>query len=175
MSQPSALIHVCPLGHVDAAIDRLSASHLVTLINSSLMITTPAPIPGANHLRIAINDIAEPQVGLTHPQTDHLEALIGFVREWDQTAPLVMHCWAGISRSTAGAFITLCALNPEASEAEIARRIREASATASPNRLMVEIADLMLDRGGRMVRALNGIGPAEPAMEGIPFSLPARL
>jgi predicted protein tyrosine phosphatase len=151
------------------------ASHLVTIINQQSMIETPAPILRERHLRIAVNDIAQPIEGLIHPAAHHIEELIGFVTRWDRTAPMLFHCLAGISRSTAGCFITLCALNPDAPELELARRLRRASPTASPNRLMVELADDALGRRGRMVDALDEIGPGAIAAEGRAFSLPATF
>ena len=71
---------------------------------------------------------------------------------------MVIHCWAGISRSTAAALISLCALNPRCAEHLIARRLREASPTAYPNRLMIRLADAALGRKGRMVAAVEAIG-----------------
>ena len=71
---------------------------------------------------------------------------------------MVVHCWAGISRSTAAAFTSLCAINPDAPEELIAQRLREASLTAYPNRLMVRLADDALGRHGRMVHAVERMG-----------------
>ena len=90
---------------------------------------------------------------------------------WDRRAPIVMHCYAGISRSTAGAFITACALNPARDEAGIARAIRGSSATAMPNVMLVGHADRILGRKGRMIAAVEALGPGKPALEGEPFRL----
>ena len=46
--------------------------------------------------------------------------MIRFVETWDGQTPMLIHCWAGISRSTASAFITACLHNPDADEEEIA-------------------------------------------------------
>jgi predicted protein tyrosine phosphatase len=82
-----------------------------------------------------------------------------------------VHCYAGISRSTAGAFITACALNPKRSEESIARAIRSFSPTAQPNIRLVSLADDILRRGGRMTDAIRAIGPGRAAYEGHPFRL----
>ena len=82
---------------------------------------------------------------------------------------MVIHCYAGVSRSTASAFAAACLLNPHRDEMEIARKIRAASPIASPNRLIVSLADKALGRDGRMIRALENIGPATMMVEGIPF------
>src|SRR5262249_38174958 len=77
--------------------------------------------------------------------------------------PLVVHCYAGISRSTAGAYVAACALNPRRDELAIARQLRRASATATPNSRFVALADRMLCREGRMVAAIDAIGPGTMA------------
>jgi predicted protein tyrosine phosphatase len=82
-----------------------------------------------------------------------------------------VHCYAGISRSTAGAFIAACALNPRRDETAIARHIRAASPTAIPNIRLVTLADAILGRQGRMVEAVRAIGPGLSAYEGVPFRL----
>ena len=82
-----------------------------------------------------------------------------------------MQCYAGISRSTAAAYIAACALAPERDEAEVARALRDASPSATPNALFVAIADRMLGRGGRMVAAIAEIGRGADAFEGEPFRL----
>jgi predicted protein tyrosine phosphatase len=84
---------------------------------------------------------------------------------------MVVHCYAGISRSTAGAFVAACALNPKRDELQIAQTIRRASRTAQPNARIVSLADAILGRGGRMVRAVETIGPGAGAYEGEPFRL----
>jgi predicted protein tyrosine phosphatase len=113
-------------------------------------------------------------MGLVLPCEDHVETLVRFTLDWDRQAPLLIHCWAGISRSTAAAFITLCALNPEADEFDLARILRLASATASPNKRLVSLGDAVLARSGRMVAAIEEIGRGEFAEEGQVFTLPAR-
>ena len=118
---------------------------------------------------MSFDDITEPMDGFVMPSEEHVAQVLAFVRSWDRGAPLVIHCWAGVSRSTASAFAAACALNPHREEIEIARQIRAASAIASPNRLIVTLADRALGREGRMVRALDEIGPASMMVEGVPF------
>jgi predicted protein tyrosine phosphatase len=84
----------------------------------------------------------------------------------------VIHCWAGVSRSTAAAFITACALAPERPEAEIADALRAASPMATPNARLVAVADEMLGREGRMIAAVGRIGRgADVTFENEPFEL----
>jgi predicted protein tyrosine phosphatase len=167
-------IFVAPLSLVETTVADARVSHLVTLINGETLIDTPASISESRHLRLSMNDICEPRDGLVVPCEDHVADLIQFAIDWDQRAPLLIHCWAGISRSTAAAFISLCALNPDTDEHALARALRRASPTAYPNRRLVKLADQVLARQGRMSAAVELIGRGQLAEEGQVFSLPAR-
>ncbi len=173
-AMPPETIYVAPLSCIAGTIAEAQPSHLVTLINGDTLVATPPTIPPDRHLRLAMNDICEPSPGLVLPCETHVADLVNFALEWDRRAPLLIHCWAGISRSTAAAFITLCALNPEASEHALAQALRQASPTAYPNRRLVQLGDDALGRAGRMLAAVEAIGRGEYADEGQVFALPAR-
>ena len=165
------LIHVCPLSQVPAAVAALNASHLVSLLDHDTPVPTPPSIVPENHLFIGVHDICNPVEGLRHPCEEHVEQLLDFVRAWPRRQAIVIHCYAGISRSTAAAFTTACLVQPERSERDIARALRAASPTATPNARIVALADRALGRGGRMIEAVAEIGRGVTAYEGVPFSL----
>ena len=152
-----------------------SASHLVSLINGQMMPDTPQSLEKKNHLRLSMNDIEEPVEGLVSPSALHVERLVTFIRQWDRSMPLVIHCWAGVSRSTAAAFIALCDLNSAESETRIAQLLRERSPTAAPNQLLISYADQYLERSGRMIQAIELIGRGQVASHNVPFSTPSIL
>jgi predicted protein tyrosine phosphatase len=164
-------IHVCPLSLVSETVAGSGADRLITLINAATPVVRPASIPPERHLLIAVNDIVEPMEGLTAPSLEHVSALLEFGQAWDRRQPLVVHCYAGISRSTAAAFILVCALAPQRREGEIARALRSASPFAYPNRLLVSIADTVLGRDGRMIAAIDEIGIGTMAEQSVPFHL----
>ncbi|MGH6726982.1 MAG: tyrosine phosphatase family protein [Pseudolabrys sp.] len=165
------MIHVCSLARLHATVDETGARHIVTLLRLTDRVERPRHIAPENHLVLAVDDISFPIDGYTAPADEHVQRLIDFVGKWDQAAPMVVHCFAGISRSTAGAFVAACALNPARNEQQIAWDIRRASRTAQPNARIVSIADRLLGRDGRMVRAIETIGLGDPAPEGDPFRL----
>lgn len=171
----SSRVHVCPLSAVPDVVAGCAASHLLTCLKDHVLIDTPTAIAPGNHMRLHIDDIAQPMEGKVAPDAGHVGQLLDFAATWDRRGPLVIHCWAGISRSTAAAVITLSALNPDAPEVLIARLLREASPTAYPNRLMIQLGDAALGRGGRLISAVESIGRGEVATEAVPFSLPADL
>lgn len=165
------MIHVCSLARLHDTVSQTGARHIVTLIKDVSLVRRPQAILENNHLLLDMDDISAPIDGYVLPASEHVERLIGFVTGWDRDAPLVVHCYAGISRSTAGAFIAACALNPQRDERIIARAIRASSPTAQPNLRLVSLADEMLGRRGRMIAAVDAIGPGQSAYEGVPFRL----
>ncbi|MFA6967171.1 tyrosine phosphatase family protein [Bosea sp. (in: a-proteobacteria)] len=164
-------LHVSPLSKLHDTVRAVRPSHLVTLINVGTVVERPSGITEANHLFLGMSDISAPMDGHVVPAEAHVERFLAFIREWDRAAPLVIHCWAGISRSTAAAYIAACALGPNRDEAEIAEDLRLVSPSATPNARLVAIADCMLRRDGRMSTAIERIGRGADAFEGAPFSL----
>lgn len=165
------MIHVCSLAKLHDTVRLTGARHVVTLIKDVSLVHRPATITAENHLLLDMDDITDPIEGYVLPGEQHVADLIGFVRRWDRATPLVVHCYAGISRSTAGAFVTACALDPARNEFAVARALRLASPTAFPNLRIVRLADHILKRNGRMVQAIEAIGRGDPAHHAEPFHL----
>ena len=166
----SAIV-VCPSRGLPRPSLPTGPTHIVTLVNDGTLFARPPVVPAANHLHVAVHDIIEPLDGMVCPTEAHVGAYLEFVRRWDQQAPIIVHCFAGISRSTAAAFSAFCAERPDADEEEIALRLRQRSPEATPNARLVAIADEMLGRSGRMVRAIGKIGRGVDAYEGSVFAL----
>lgn len=154
------MILICPLDAMKSAIAVHKPSHLVSLLAEEMMIDTPESINPNLHLKLSLNDIAAPDDTLVAPAHHHITRLIEFVNVWDQKNPILIHCWIGISRSTSAAFITLCALNKNKSEGDLAQLLRRLAPHAAPNPLMVNLADDILERRGRMSTAIERLPPA---------------
>jgi predicted protein tyrosine phosphatase len=165
------MIHVCSLAKLHETIARTGARHVVSLLASDDNLTRPATIEPENHLWLQLHDITAPQDGFVAPQARHVEQLIAFVQRWPRETALVIHCYAGVSRSSAAAFVAACALSPASEEKTIAVALRRASPTATPNIRIIAIADELLARRGRMVSAVQAIGAGIVLPEALPFRL----
>jgi len=163
---------VTPLSSLAAALDAHAPSHLVSLLSPENMIETPSGFPPAMHLKLGINDIVDPKQGTVPPAREHVDTLLAFSRDWDAKKPLLIHCWAGISRSMASAYTILCDRLGPGSEIQIARAMRTRAPHAQPNRLLVQHADEALGRGGKMLLALDHMGPAQLLQEGVTTIFP---
>ena len=165
------MIVVCPLHKVGSVVEDHAPSHAISLLGSDHEMPSIPSLAPDNHLKLSFNDISAPMDGYVPPGQADVETLVEFVRGWDPASPMLIHCWAGVSRSTAGAFITQCVVAPDADELDLAKRLRTASPSATPNKLMVAFADDLLGRKGRMIDAVAIIGRGADAWEGNVFQL----
>ena len=169
-----AYLVVSPLSKLAETAIRYQPRELITLMNKGTPMECPAMIAENRHYFLEFNDINEPQEGLIAPSETEIYKLLEIAKNWNRSYPLLINCYMGISRSTAAAFVIACALEQKKTEAAIARLLRKNSPTATPNKLMVELADKILDRGGRMSSAIFDIGRGAEAFEGTPFILPVE-
>ena len=137
----------------------LTPGHLVSLVEPTLQPPTPVGFDAARHLRVAVHDIVEAEDGHILPDVAHVEELIRFVRGWRGEQALLVHCVAGISRSTAAALIALAVSRP-GDEHRAAARLRRAAPHAHPNRRLIALADKLLNADGRLIAARDAMGPA---------------
>ncbi|MBV8681403.1 MAG: hypothetical protein JO111_00915 [Caulobacteraceae bacterium] len=163
---------VCPHADVADCIAAEAPARLISLCSAE----GPEPLAwtGGPQLILRFHDIEEPRPDFVAPDAAAIDRLLAFGADWREEGPLLVHCWFGISRSTAAAFILLCAADPDRPETQIAQSLRDAAPEASPNRLMVALADERLRRGGRMRQAIADIGRGRLASTGRPFVLPVN-
>ena len=165
-------ILVTPLSSLEDAIQSHRPSHIITLLSPEHMIETPKGFDPERHLKLGVNDVADPSAGENPPTRVHIDRLLAFGRQWDASRPMLIHCWAGVSRSMASAYTLLCDRLGPGREVEIALAIRRRASHAHPNLLLVRHADEALARDGRMVAALKVMGPPLVVTEGVTTALP---
>lgn len=163
------MIIVCGLNAAQMQIDLHGAKSVIGILGPES--AHPDYTGIENHLKLTFNDINVDTQGLISPGEQDAKRLVKFIENWDQKQPMLIHCWAGISRSTASAFVALCVLRPDENENELAAELRTASPSATPNRLIVSQVDALLGRKGKMLKAVEAIGRGENAYEGRPFIL----
>jgi len=166
-------IVVSPLSRIGEMAVRHKAREMVTLIAKEQAFHRPAVIAAERHLTLQMNDIAfKGNDTLIAPDDAHVLRLIEFAHAWDQSAPLLIHCWMGISRSPAAAIVVALALYPDQDERDLAARLRAVSPYATPNTRIIEIGDRLLQRNGKLVAAIKSIGRGADTDGNVPFVLP---
>lgn len=165
------MIYVCPLSKVDETLAQVGAIRLISLLSEGTFMERPSAVADGNHLLINMHDIAEAQDGMTLPGEEHVRRVLDFAKDWDQQQPLLINCYAGVSRSTASAYMIAAARAPDRDEAELAQTLRQLSPTATPNPRIIALADKILGRQGRMISAIASIGRGVDCYQGVPFGL----
>ena len=165
-------IVVAPLSRIAEMAVRHKSREMVSLIAEGQDFHRPAVIAAERHLKLKMNDISFAGTGnLIASQEAHVREIIDFALSWDRAAPLLIHCWMGVSRSPAAALIASLAVSPDEADDILAKRLRAASPYATPNTRLIEIGDALLGRGGALVRAVKAIGRGADADGNAPFTL----
>lgn len=165
------MIHVSSLGGLADVAASLQSFDLLTLLSPTLKEHDWSAVAKARHLHLKFHDIVELTPELIAPDAEVMQAILDFGRDSADERPLLIHCWAGISRSSAAACAIACDRNP-GYEIAIADELRRRAPYVTPNSLMIRLADEQLGRGGRMIEAIARIGRGADAFEGAPYQLP---
>lgn len=152
-------ITVCGLEELHGHCER-GVSHVLSIMDPDL---APPPVFGAfgEHVRLDLrfDDVIEVGQGKQAPQREHVEAILGFGRDLlaegrdGSGAHLLVHCHAGVSRSTAAMALILAQARPDRSPAAAMAEVARIRPQAWPNLRIIEMGDAMLGLQGGMVTA----------------------
>jgi predicted protein tyrosine phosphatase len=157
--KPFALtdLTVCGLDELDGQSGR-GVTHVLSILDPGW------PDPAAfrtfdAHARVTFrfHDAIEPGPGIVLPRKSDVEAILAFGREAGGERHLLIHCHAGISRSTAAMLMILAEAHPQETEGAVVERLLSIRPQAWPNSLMVGFADESLGRRGRLLAAVSRI------------------
>jgi predicted protein tyrosine phosphatase len=115
----------------------------------------------APHRRLALrfHDIIEPTPDRLLPSREDVARLLAFGRELGEPTGnhLLVHCHAGVSRSTAAAALILVQAYPDKPAGETLDAVARIRPRAWPNLRILEFGDELLGRGGEIVAAVGGM------------------
>jgi predicted protein tyrosine phosphatase len=171
-------IIVCPLSKVEQMVATHAPERVVSLLDPDFDFPELGSAYRDRHLRLHFHDADECAPGQVAPTPKHVDQLLDFLGAWQRSAPILIHCRAGIGRSTAAAFIAACMHNPNVEERTIALTLRRASSLARPNQVLVKLADAAMRRNGCMARAIEETGRNlqwHRVDENLPFEIPSTL
>ena len=110
-------------------------------------------------LELRFDDIIEPTPGKIAPDAGHAESILGFGKsiQAESGARLLVHCHAGISRSTAAMALILAQARPEVPAERLLQAILGIREKTWPNLRLLELGDALLGRGGSLPAAAAAI------------------
>jgi predicted protein tyrosine phosphatase len=167
-------IFVCPLSKLLQMMERHKPTRVVSVLDPGSSFPELGATYSEKHLRLEFHDIHFPVFTYVMPGPAHVDRLLTFMNRGNPEESLLIHCRAGIGRSTATAYIAACFRNPRADEREIAAALRRAAPFARPNEALIRAADDALGRNGRMLAAITESGrnlPPLSLMEGEVFQI----
>lgn len=126
------------------------------------------PVPDAfgtfgehERLELRFHDVIEDTKSMRPPMPEHVEKVLAFGRtmlaEPPPGAHLLVHCHAGVSRSTASMILIIAQARPQAPAATIVQEVYRIRGKAWPNLRIIEMGDAMLGRGGELVLAVKDL------------------
>lgn len=134
------------------------ASHVLSILDPDY------PVPEAfgqygehERLELRFDDIIDPVPGLIPPSAEHVASILAFGSRLGAGSNLIVHCHAGISRSTASMSLILAQAMPEQSAEGIFGMVLGIREKAWPNLRIIELGDRMLGWDGRLVDAVCGL------------------
>jgi predicted protein tyrosine phosphatase len=171
MSGDLWICRACDLASLAA---KLRPQHILSIAEPGYRNPTPVGIDSDRHHHLHFDDIVEAMPGYLAPSEQHVARIIDLAAKLTETDRILVHCQAGISRSSAAALIILATRNP-GQEPDVTRRLREKGPWFVPNRLMVDIADRLIGRGPVLGAALASMGPPTMILNSRPVQLPLRV
>jgi predicted protein tyrosine phosphatase len=152
-------INICGIDELEGH-SATKATHVLSILDPEY------PVPEAfgqygehQRLELRFHDIIDPTPGMILPSPEHVEAILAFGRSLakEPAATLIVHCHAGISRSTASMALILAQARPEQSAEAILATVHGIRDKAWPNLRIMELGDAMLGRGRSLVNAAYGL------------------
>jgi predicted protein tyrosine phosphatase len=129
---------VCGVAEIPGCVDRATAAISIWdpgLKDSDFQAAAIESLP-PDLLLLHFDDVQISAGGRVAPSLEHAEAIVDFARDLPDDSTLLVHCWAGISRSTAAGFLALCAMGVDPDEATA--RVGKVRSTLWPHRGLVE-------------------------------------
>jgi len=139
-------------------------THVLSILDPGWPEPEPLSIFDLNRrLKLRFHDVIEPRLGWIAPERWDVELLLAFGRDLvaSRGTHLLIHCHAGVSRSTASMALILAQALPDVAASRIFAEILRIRPQAWPNLRILELGDAQLNRRGELVAAAGGIYRAQ--------------
>ncbi|MGA8757674.1 MAG: protein-tyrosine-phosphatase [Stellaceae bacterium] len=157
---------ICGLEELAGHCDAPGVTHVLSILDPGW--PDPEPIRNFNlnrRLKLNFHDVIEPMPGWIPPERWDVELLLAFGRNLSESAHeaaeesseahLLVHCHAGVSRSTASAILLLAQCDPARAAQDVVGQVIRLRPRAWPNLRIIEIGDTLLGRGGELVASVS--------------------
>ena len=146
----------------------LGVTHVLSILDPGW--PEPEPLRDfelSRRLKLNFHDVIEAEPGWIAPERFDVELLLAFGRSLGEIADeagaepaathLLVHCHAGVSRSTAAAILLLAQHEPARPAQNVVGQVIRARPRAWPNLRMIEMGDELLGRDGEIVASVRAL------------------
>jgi predicted protein tyrosine phosphatase len=141
-------IKVLSYSDVQSCVDTGWPTHIISLINRPAM-----PCYGPPHLHLIFDDVDSHDPLYIMPLVEHLHRVFAFTADLTANDRVLVHCLAGISRSTAMAIGILIQHGMTYQDAY--DQIAAIRPQLAPNRLIIQYIDAHFALGGKLARLIT--------------------
>ena len=159
-------------------LDNLRPRFVLSIMDPTSKFSLPSFDTVKAHKTVWVHDITSDDIEFDRPYVtpslEHVQSIVDLANRWGSTDRVLVHCMAGVSRSSAAGLIYLAALNPSKID-QATSWLRSAGPWLSPNPLMIRLGDQVLNLGGRLIEAHSRM--ADARMQGVlePVVVPLRM
>ncbi len=146
-----AALSICAMHDVHEAMDQIAATHLLSMLDHGTRVETPDHLHPRHHLHMHFSDTDDPS-DPTAPTIDHIREINSWANDVPEDGRIVIHCYMGISRSTA---VALGLMSRHMAPEDAADRLLKIRPQAAPNRLIVAHWDEILGMDGTLKAAAD--------------------
>lgn len=153
---PTPLVFICGLAEI-SRFAHSGLTHQITLFDPGQAPILLPGVPADRRLHLSFYDLYDAHADMPVPEQEHIHQLLRFgdriIGEPFHNGgrpTLLVSCHAGVSRSSAAAYILLCLWMGHGREREAMQYVLSVRPTAYPNARMVQLADAVLGRNGAM-------------------------
>lgn len=160
----TVMMIVSSLNAANDAYTKFRPSKVISLLADESEVPVFDGLDPSKHLKLYVEQESCARA-ISDAARQRAQQLVEFCGGWDGDGDLLVHCKCGISRSMAAAYIISCAKQPDSDEASLMSEIRHAAPHSDPCPLLVSYADELLGRDGRMLDAVEELGPPRTVID----------
>ena len=146
-------VHVCSL-HAVRELDVSTYDGIITIEDTTIREPFRVQTDEPKQLILQFEDINKPMDDYIIPQMCHIKRALEFADKIEDGS-LLIHCHAGISRSSAIALAVIAKRLGPGKEEEAVNTLEHINPNCRPNKFIVEMTDELLERDGKLYKEVD--------------------
>ncbi len=165
------MIIISSIWKVDDALAHFKAKHVISINDPGSVPPTLPSIEDANRLSLEFHDVVQNTQGKVLVTPSQIEKMVSFGRKAiGRGDPILIHCTAGVSRSTAAGLVIAASYWTKEMEL-LGQLLRNKAPFSQPNSLMIQLGDAFLGLNSQLISAVEKLDGPNMELAPEPFVL----